>query len=280
MHDAATAPVIDPTQIQSATALPGVAMPVEVQHAPMTSLLPPIEHTDSPVAPVTVGIVGPDAPPDPLPADKLAEPLPEKVDPSLIGEKGAKLEPTPIADKGTELDPTPIADKGTELEPTPIADKGTELDPRIAEEKGTEPDPRIAEEKGTEPDPSIAEEKGAEPELAGGGIIGPDQPVDAPTPETTAPEPGAGEIVGPDQPIATTDPDGSRHVRVFDPTGNLTNETVYASNGDVGQMTFNSDGTITYSGTLAGDELKLTRVVGQFGTEQLSAKRASASPAK
>ena len=31
---------------------------------------------------------------------------------------------------------------------------------------------------------------------------------------------------------------------------------------------------INYSGTLAGDELKLTRVVGQFGTEQLTAKRA------
>jgi hypothetical protein len=38
--------------------------------------------------------------------------------------------------------------------------------------------------------------------------------------------------------------------------------------------------TITYSGTLAGDELKLTRVVGDFGTEQLTAKRAGASPAK
>jgi hypothetical protein len=34
--------------------------------------------------------------------------------------------------------------------------------------------------------------------------------------------------------------------------------------------------TITYSGTLAGDELKLTRVVGNFGTEQLTAKRAPA----
>ena len=33
--------------------------------------------------------------------------------------------------------------------------------------------------------------------------------------------------------------------------------------------------TINYSGTLAGDELKLTRVVGQFGTEQLTAKRAA-----
>jgi hypothetical protein len=36
--------------------------------------------------------------------------------------------------------------------------------------------------------------------------------------------------------------------------------------------------TITYSGTLAGDELNLTRNVGQFGTEQLTAKRAGASP--
>ena len=35
--------------------------------------------------------------------------------------------------------------------------------------------------------------------------------------------------------------------------------------------------TITYSGTLAGDELKLSRVVGDFGTEQLTAKRAIAS---
>jgi hypothetical protein len=38
--------------------------------------------------------------------------------------------------------------------------------------------------------------------------------------------------------------------------------------------------TITYSGTLAGDELKLTRTVGQFGTEDLTAKRAAAAPAK
>jgi hypothetical protein len=38
--------------------------------------------------------------------------------------------------------------------------------------------------------------------------------------------------------------------------------------------------TISYSGVLAGDELKLTRVVGQFGTEQLTAKRAPASAAK
>jgi hypothetical protein len=37
---------------------------------------------------------------------------------------------------------------------------------------------------------------------------------------------------------------------------------------------------ITYSGTLAGDELKLSRVVGDFGTEQLTAKRAAAAPAK
>jgi len=46
-------------------------------------------------------------------------------------------------------------------------------------------------------------------------------------------------------------------------------------------LTINGDTiTITYSGTLAGDELKLTRVVGQFGTEQLTAKRAGAPPAK
>lgn len=38
--------------------------------------------------------------------------------------------------------------------------------------------------------------------------------------------------------------------------------------------------TITYSGTLAGDELKLTRNVGDFGAEQLTAKRASATPAQ
>jgi hypothetical protein len=38
--------------------------------------------------------------------------------------------------------------------------------------------------------------------------------------------------------------------------------------------------TITYSGTLAGDELKLTRVVGTFGTEQLTAKRAAAPASK
>ncbi|HET9864796.1 MAG TPA: hypothetical protein VFP37_15240 [Steroidobacteraceae bacterium] len=38
--------------------------------------------------------------------------------------------------------------------------------------------------------------------------------------------------------------------------------------------------TIVYSGTLAGDELKLERVVGDFGTEQLTAKRAAAAPAK
>ena len=38
--------------------------------------------------------------------------------------------------------------------------------------------------------------------------------------------------------------------------------------------------TITYSGTLVGDELKLTRVVGSFGTEQLTAKRAVVAPAK
>jgi len=38
--------------------------------------------------------------------------------------------------------------------------------------------------------------------------------------------------------------------------------------------------TITYSGTLTGDELNLTRNVGDFGSEQLTAKRASAAPAK
>jgi hypothetical protein len=38
--------------------------------------------------------------------------------------------------------------------------------------------------------------------------------------------------------------------------------------------------TITYSGTLAVDELKLTRTVGNFGTEQLIAKRAAASAPK
>ena len=38
--------------------------------------------------------------------------------------------------------------------------------------------------------------------------------------------------------------------------------------------------TIYYSGTLTGDELKLTRVVGQFGSEQLTAKRAAAPAAK
>lgn len=38
--------------------------------------------------------------------------------------------------------------------------------------------------------------------------------------------------------------------------------------------------TITYSGTLTGDELKLTRVVGDFGSEQLTAKRAVATAAK
>jgi hypothetical protein len=38
--------------------------------------------------------------------------------------------------------------------------------------------------------------------------------------------------------------------------------------------------TITYSGTLTNDELKLTRNVGDFGAEQLTAKRSSASAAK
>ncbi len=38
--------------------------------------------------------------------------------------------------------------------------------------------------------------------------------------------------------------------------------------------------TISYTGTLAGDELKLTRNVGDFGTEQLTAKRAAAASAQ
>jgi hypothetical protein len=38
--------------------------------------------------------------------------------------------------------------------------------------------------------------------------------------------------------------------------------------------------TIVYTGTLAGDELKLSRVVGDFGTEQLTAKREAAPPSK
>ena len=38
--------------------------------------------------------------------------------------------------------------------------------------------------------------------------------------------------------------------------------------------------TISYTGTLAGDELKLTRVVGDFGSEQLTAKRDMGAPAK
>ena len=38
--------------------------------------------------------------------------------------------------------------------------------------------------------------------------------------------------------------------------------------------------TISYTGTLVGDELKLTRVVGDFGSEQLTAKRDTATPAK
>ena len=35
--------------------------------------------------------------------------------------------------------------------------------------------------------------------------------------------------------------------------------------------------TVTYSGTLIGNELKLTRDVGQFGTEHLTASRAARS---
>lgn len=38
--------------------------------------------------------------------------------------------------------------------------------------------------------------------------------------------------------------------------------------------------TITYTGTLAGDDLNLTRNVGDFGSEQLTAKRAAATPAQ
>lgn len=38
--------------------------------------------------------------------------------------------------------------------------------------------------------------------------------------------------------------------------------------------------TISYTGTLAGDELKLTRVVGSFGTEQLTARREAAAAPK
>lgn len=39
--------------------------------------------------------------------------------------------------------------------------------------------------------------------------------------------------------------------------------------------------TVTYSGKIAGDEMKLTRVVGDYGTEQLVAKRVkSGAPAK
>lgn len=38
--------------------------------------------------------------------------------------------------------------------------------------------------------------------------------------------------------------------------------------------------TILYSGTLSDTEIKLSRVVGDFGTEQLTAKRADAAPGK
>jgi hypothetical protein len=41
-----------------------------------------------------------------------------------------------------------------------------------------------------------------------------------------------------------------------------------------------NDITILYSGTLVGDELKLERKVGEFGTEQLTAKRAAEPAAK
>lgn len=46
-------------------------------------------------------------------------------------------------------------------------------------------------------------------------------------------------------------------------------------------MKFNGDEvTITYSGKITGDEIKLTRNVGDFGTEQLVAKRVKAADAK
>lgn len=38
--------------------------------------------------------------------------------------------------------------------------------------------------------------------------------------------------------------------------------------------------TITYTGTLEGDELKLSRTVGDYGTEQLVAKRSAPPAAK
>jgi hypothetical protein len=37
---------------------------------------------------------------------------------------------------------------------------------------------------------------------------------------------------------------------------------------------------VTYTGKISGDEIKLTRVVGDFGTEQLIAKRVKVSEAK
>ncbi len=247
------APGIDPTQIQSATPLPGVSMPVEIQQAPMTSLLPPMVQSDALVAPTTAGIVGPDAPPDPLPADKLVEPLPEKIDPSLIAEKGAKLDPTPMADKDAELDPYPIAEKGA-AEPIPDG----KADPDITTEKGADPLPDAKAE------PAITTEKTPEPASLGGGIVGPDQPVElgttntaTPTADGAAASPAASEIVGPDQPVdtpsetseaTTVDADGNRHVGTYDASGNLVRETVYAPNGDIGQTTFNADGTITHSG--------------------------------
>ena len=46
-------------------------------------------------------------------------------------------------------------------------------------------------------------------------------------------------------------------------------------------MKFNDmEVTITYKGKLSGDDLKLTRAVGDFATEELVAKRAKAAPAK
>ncbi|MEO6993901.1 MAG: hypothetical protein ABI273_09750 [Lacunisphaera sp.] len=40
------------------------------------------------------------------------------------------------------------------------------------------------------------------------------------------------------------------------------------------------DITVTYTGKLSGDEMKLTRVVGDFGTEQLVAKRVQETAVK
>ena len=110
----------------------------------------------------------------------------------------------------------------------------------------------------------------------------------------------AGDVVGRwtaefDSPIGV-----QKYVYVFSKTGDaltgnatfersLGNGTVQLANVKVDgdKITFDEplsiDGnnlTITYTGTLAGDEIKLERKVGDFGTEQLTAKRAAAAPAK